>query len=141
MPPARVAALSKVWDQVYSPEGLSFPQVMQQLAPIGVDRYHVDFVSRSITAYMGLEFERLQIDQIESVNAKHEFNVSKIKEVVREIQANNLSYTKFCEGLIEAGVTNYWAYLAGQRVIYASAEGDFHTEWFPGATKRPQSES
>jgi len=48
------------------------------------------------------------------------------------------NYIIFSKEAIEAGVTNYFAYLEGKRVVYMSAFGDIHTEWFPGAAPTAQ---
>lgn len=39
---------------------------------------------------------------------------------------------------MESGVTDYTAYLEGQKVVYCGALGEMHVEWFPGA--KPENE-
>ena len=51
---------------------------------------------------------------------------------IRKIQSGSISYAEFSKGIIDGGVTNYWAYLAGKRVMYMGRYGDFHVELFPG---------
>ena len=42
-------------------------------------------------------------------------------------------YLGFAKECVQAGVTDYVAFLEGKKVLYMGARGETHTEWFPGA--------
>ena len=130
----------QVWAAVHSPstsEALTFPQTVGRLAALGVTRYHVDYVARTVTAYRDLPFVGTRVDvaltpALESVDKEYDWDVEKVKESIRLVQQGKLNYAEFSREVIEGGVVDYWAYLSGKRVVYCGALGDMHVEWFPG---------
>jgi uncharacterized protein YbcV (DUF1398 family) len=131
---AVVKSIRLVWQEVHSTKGLPFPQTVQKLSELGVERYHVDYTAGTITAYVGPDVDVTPV-KLTAIEGTPEWNADKVKESIRQVQSGSVSYGEFSKGVIDGGVTNYWAFLAGKRVIYMGRFGDFHTEWFPGAKK------
>lgn len=119
-----------LWQEIHSPTNpLTFPQTVQRLLQLGVTRYHVDYVTRSVTAYADGADSQTDVvypPDLETVDKEYPWNIEKVKESIRQVQAGSLSYSQFSRGLIEGGVTNYWGYLKNIKVVYCSALGDFH---------------
>jgi uncharacterized protein YbcV (DUF1398 family) len=134
MDSAVVKSIRQVWQEVHSANGLPFPQTVQKLSELGVERYHVDYTAGTITAYVGRDVDVAPVS-LAAIEGTPEWSADKIKESVRQVQSGSVSYSEFSKGVIDGGVTNYWAFLAGKWVIYMGRYGDFHTEWFPGAKK------
>ena len=112
---------------------LTFPQVIDKLNAIGVERYHADYSREEITYYFrdGLTCV---------VPAPHEVHVlgyafepEAVAAAVGESQRNEHSYQEFVRKTMEAGCVGYFVQLAGQMVIYFGRRGETHVELFPGA--------
>jgi uncharacterized protein YbcV (DUF1398 family) len=126
--------IRQVWHDVHAPNGLSFPLAVGRLMELGVQRYHVDYVGQTITAYAGEEVDIAPV-ALEKVEGTHEWSADKIRTALSLVQAGKTSYTEFSKGAIEAGVTDYHACISGKRVVYMSALGDIYVELFPGQKK------
>jgi uncharacterized protein YbcV (DUF1398 family) len=122
--------LHVLWEEVLSPKGVSFPRVIARFTELGVKRYHVDFVTGTVTSYIGHEAD-VAILPLEKFETEAAWNPDKIKEAIRQISSNSITYSEFQRGILDAGVTNYWGYIAGRRVAYMGEYGDAHVEWFP----------
>lgn len=132
MNPAVSNEIRQVWQEVHSPNGLPFPQTVERLLRLGVERYHVDYTAKTITAYVGRDVDVAQVGTLATIEGAPSWSPEKVKESIRKVQSGSISYTEFSKGIIDGGVTNYWAYLAGKRVMYMGRYGDFHVELFPG---------
>jgi uncharacterized protein YbcV (DUF1398 family) len=123
-----------VWGTVHSPSGLAFPQTVAALVKLGVQRYHVDYIASTVTAYAGGEADVFEIPKHAPVSAQLQpWDASGVVAAIREVQAGKVMYPEFSRLVVAAGVTNYFAFLEGKRVVYVGALGDMHTEWFPGS--------
>jgi uncharacterized protein YbcV (DUF1398 family) len=129
-------SLESIWAQVHSPAGLPFPQTVQSLMGLGVTRYHVDYHASTATAYTSAgEVSTSTIPShvdVSTIKARVLWNGEAVVAAIRKTQRGETRYAEFSRECIEAGVTNYFAFLEGKRVVYLGAEGDFHVEWFPG---------
>jgi hypothetical protein len=51
-----VSGLDEIWTMVYTPPeagtGLTFPETINKLATLGVNRYRIDFITNTATAYI-----------------------------------------------------------------------------------------
>jgi uncharacterized protein YbcV (DUF1398 family) len=111
---------------------MTFPQVISQLAAIGVERYHADYSRQEITYY-------LEDGDSYVVPAPHDprivtatqFSSVSIEAAVRRSQRNEHSYTDFVRETMEAGCVGYFAQITGRRVLYFGRCGDIHVENFP----------
>jgi uncharacterized protein YbcV (DUF1398 family) len=127
---------------VHSSTNLSFPAVVSALLALGVFRYHVDYVASTATAYVSnahtgtVDFDVAPIPSAAKLpRAGASWSKKDLVETIRWAQsgAEDYEYAKFARRAVEAGVTDYVAYLEGKRVIYLGGNGDMHVEWFPGA--------
>jgi uncharacterized protein YbcV (DUF1398 family) len=133
-------SIRAVWHKVHSAEGLPFPQTVSALMALGVSRYHIDYVARTATAYVfNTQTGATDIDvadipsPFKPQHASAKWSEEGVVGAVGRVQKGEVTYAQFATQCIESGVTNYFAYLEGKRVIYFGALGDVHIEWFPGA--------
>lgn len=130
-----VTAIRAVWAAVHSPSGLSFPAAVSALSALNVNRYRIDYITSTATAYIGTEVDIAPIPSHSSLAGTLPWDSTKLVAAVKSAQAGVGNYEDFAKAAIEAGVTDYTAYLEGKRVVYCGGLGDCHTEWFPGAKK------
>ena len=130
MNPSIVKQIHAVWGEVFSANGISFPRVVARFTELGVKRYHVDFVAGTVTSYVGHGADVATVP-LEKIETESPWNAEKIKEAIRQISSGSTTYSEFSRGLLDAGVTNYWGYIAGKRVAYMGEYGDVHVEPFP----------
>jgi len=138
--PETTATLHKIWSQVHDPKsGLTFPETISALANLGVNRYRVDFIASSVSAYVGNQADTYTLpDHVSDLNpGTIAWAPEKLKEAVREAQALAKSgkgdYNEFCRKAVMAGVVEYTTYIDGKKVVYIGPLGESHTEWFPGS--------
>lgn len=136
-------SIQAVWHKVHSAQGLPFPQTVSALMALGVTRYHIDYVASTATAYVSnAETGAVEVDiadipsYFQPQHASSKWNEEGVVDAIRRVQKGEVTYAQFATQCIEAGVTNYFAYLEGKRVVYFGALGDAHVEWFPGAGPR-----
>ncbi|KAF2267166.1 hypothetical protein CC78DRAFT_614330 [Lojkania enalia] len=110
-------SLQQIWAQVHSPRGLYFPKTVATLLNLGISRYRIDYVTRTITTYTSLS---------NTTSTSPVFDVSAFPtEHKYEFGANDEA--------VMVGVVEYVAFLDGKKVMYVGQLGEVHTEWFPGA--------
>ena len=113
---------------------LPFPTVVGMLIEAGVEYYHVDYASHSIS-YYGAEGERsvaaITFEGLPSIAA--DLNIAELKAAIIDSQQNGQKYFDFSARAMRAGVQGYYVFLRGQRVTYFGRDGEQFTEWFPGA--------
>jgi uncharacterized protein YbcV (DUF1398 family) len=137
--------LSLIWKSVHSEAGLSFPQTVSRLMSLGVTRYHIDYVALTATSYVSTSFSPSIIVDVTKLPAEYipnpltatAWSKEGVVAAIRKAQAMAIEgkgdYLAFAAECIEAGVTDYVAFLDGKRVLYLGAKGDSHVELFPGA--------
>ena len=130
MNPSIIKQIHAVWKEVFSANGISFPRLVTRFTELGVKRYHVDFVAGTVTSYVGhgADVATVPLEKIETESA---WNAENIKEAIRRISSGSITYSEFQQRILDAGVTNYWTYIAGKRIAYMGEYGDAHVEWFP----------
>jgi len=111
---------------------LIFPQVVQRMLSAGAESYYVDAVRTEHTVYLSdgttlVEKVHLALDPVAA-----RFSKPAIVAAIRAAQRDEIRYPEFMRRSCAAGVVGYWAFLAGRKVIYFGALGDFHVEHFPG---------
>lgn len=131
MNPHLSASIHETWSRVHSPIGLPFPATVQKLQTLGVTHYHVDYIASKVSAYIG-SGEAAVADTAEfpvkyAPTSTPEWNSEKVVAAIRKAQAGEGNYEHFSKGMIEAGVTNYFACFGGRRVVYLRDRGDVHT--------------
>ncbi|KIX94154.1 uncharacterized protein Z520_10180 [Fonsecaea multimorphosa CBS 102226] len=142
-----------VFARVHSPTSLTFPEVVASLLKLGVTRYHVDYISRTTTTYTpkkatsSTDAETISTEQIAipapsaaGVKPSTAWDAAALTRALRRVQAGETVYAEFAREVVDAGVTGYFAFLEGKRVLYYGLNGDVYVEWFPGAGPAKQEE-
>ncbi|KAK0740476.1 hypothetical protein B0T18DRAFT_418047 [Schizothecium vesticola] len=127
-------ALHAIWEKVYSSGGLAFPATVAALTNLGVTRYRIDYAAHAVTAYFtGATTDTYTSPWKHEIASDIKWDLTALRAAIHGAQTGTIGgFRGFCDAAIAAGVTDYTCYIAGQRVVYASALGDAHTEWFPG---------
>jgi uncharacterized protein YbcV (DUF1398 family) len=113
---------------------LTFPEMVGQLAGIGVERYHADYGRQEITYYLP-DGDSLVVATPHPAHAMAiEFSPSAIEAAVRQSQRNVHTYLDFIRKTKAAGCVGYFVQITGRRAIYFSRNGESHVEHFPIAT-------
>ena len=113
-----------------------FPEIVGNLMKEGVEYYHVDYVSLSMSFYSangGVVVAPLPLESSPKVAA--DFDAAGLRAAILDSQQNGQKYRQFCVRAMQSGVQTYFAFLKGQRVLYIGRQGDQHVEWFPGAKR------
>lgn len=112
---------------------LNFPQVIQQLIEVGVERYHADLNRSEKTYYMPNGESHTVSDSMTIGKPAKNFSPEKIKDAIKSVQSASISYKEFCQRIAAAGCVSYFVYVNGRRTIYFGRNGESHTELFPSA--------
>ena len=110
---------------------LTFPQIVDRLAGIGVERYHADFSRQEITYYQA-DGDSLVVP---SPHPPHsiatEFSASAVEGAVRQSQRGEHTYPDFIGKTMAAGCVGYFVQITGRRAVYFGRKGETHVEQFP----------
>jgi uncharacterized protein YbcV (DUF1398 family) len=111
---------------------MPFPQVVQNLRSIGVESYVVD-LSQLCKTYYGSQggFYEEKLPDFDKVDIPSTFQADLVKQALRDIQQQKISYLSFLKLIMEAGVSRYEVFIDGRQTIYLSRKGEFHIEIFP----------
>lgn len=110
---------------------LAFPQIIQRLAQINIERYHADYSRQEIT-YYGTDGSSLAVATPHTAHAiATEFSATAVETAVRHSQRNEHTYLEFIQKTTAAGCVGYFVLITGRRVIYFGRQGESHTEHFP----------
>jgi uncharacterized protein YbcV (DUF1398 family) len=113
-------------------ERITFPEVVNALIEVQIERYHADLVTGRKTYYLADgDFE--DVEGHKFGGAALTFSAEGVEKAVRAIQGRKIAYRKFCRLIADAGCVGYFVSLAGRRAVYYGRTGDEHVEWFPGA--------
>ena len=115
---------------------ITFGEVVGKLIAAGFERYHADYPRAETTYYLpdGTSHAVLWSHAAPSIGT--EFSAKVIEASVRQSQRGEIKYEQFVKQTTAAGCVGYFVQITGQRVQYFGRNGDIHTEWFPGATKK-----
>lgn len=141
---ATVKSLHEVWDRVYRPQngskGLTFPDTVHSLADLGVNRYRVDFIANTATAYIKgdccvYHFPSYATDLI--VPGTIPWSLERlriaIKKAREDAKNNTPDLPNYTRQIVEAGVVDYTCFIEGRRVTYSGYLGEMYSAWFMGA--------
>lgn len=115
---------------------LTFPEIIERLAGIGVERYHADYSRQEITYYL-TDGDSLVValPHTASPIAK-DFSSLAVEAAIRQSQRNEHSYADFVRKTQAAGCVGYFVQITGRRVIYFGRNGESYVEPFPPAPSR-----
>ena len=140
---ATIDGLHEVWNKVYLPEkgrGLTFPETVASLADLGVNRYKVDFITNTATAYIKgdacvYHFPTYRTETL--VPGTISWSLEKLRTAIkkaREDAKNNVpDLPNYTVQIVEAGVVDYTCFIEGRRVTYSGYLGEMYSAWFMGA--------
>lgn len=112
-------------------EAINFPEVVERLMEIGVERYHADLQRAEKVYYMpDGSSERVECRPLAAIPADP-FSASGVEAAVRAVQAGTIRYNAFCERIAEAGCVGYFVTLAGRCAVYYGRGMETHVERFP----------
>lgn len=140
------AGLREIWAMVYTPEpgsGLTFPETVHLLSALGVNRYRVDFLTNTATAYIGSSAHVYHFPSYATefrVPGTIPWSLESLRMAIKKarLDAKNLvpDLPTYTRQIIEAGVVCYTCYIEGRKVTYNGYLGDAYSAWFITAGER-----
>jgi len=112
---------------------ITFPEVLQRLTEIGVERYHADYSRHEITYYHSDGTSHVVSLTPPQAEIGLEFCADIIESAVKQSQQNEHTYNDFLRKTMRAGCVGYFVQITGKQVIYFGRNGDTHVERFPGS--------
>lgn len=113
---------------------MTFPETVNRLLAIGVERYHADLLLLQKTYYGvngATHVEPLPLPDAPKIGDA--FEAQPVKAAIAAIQRQEIDYSQFLRRIMAAGTACYAVFLDGQKAIYTGRKGDFHVENFPGS--------
>jgi len=111
----------------------TFPQVIAALTGAGVEAYFADLASGTDTFYLATGETHTEKMTLPQQPIAEDFSHSQLVTTIRATQADQIRYPDFLPRAMAAGVTAYWVFLTGRKVIYFGRKGELHIEEFPGS--------
>ena len=112
-------------------ETLTFPQVLQNLAYVGVERYHADLQRSEKTFYLPDGQSHVVRSKAVAGKVASAFDASGVEAAIRAVQKREIGYGQFCERIVAAGCASYVVSLSGRRAVYYGRTGESFVEAFP----------
>lgn len=110
----------------------TFPEVVQSLQAIGLERYHIDYSCHVGTYYLPSGAATTLTLAHPDATVAETFNAVGVESAVRAIQRGEIYYQEFLQRTMEAGCIGYTVFISGARVLYFGRNGDVHEERFGG---------
>lgn len=111
---------------------LTFPQVLEKIASVGIEGYLCDLRCATKTYYMPDGNTVIVGENLAKTPIAERFDPARVSAAVRQSQRNEHSYRDFCRKIAEAGCAGYIVTLPGRRAVYFGRDGEVYTEHFPG---------
>jgi uncharacterized protein YbcV (DUF1398 family) len=115
----------------------TFPEIVQQLADVGCERYHADYSRQEITYYLPDGDSHVVPSPHPESETTLDFSPAAVAAAVRQSQRNEHTYLDFVRKTKSAGCVGYFVQITGRRVIYFGRNGETHVELFPSAPLQP----
>jgi uncharacterized protein YbcV (DUF1398 family) len=109
--------INAFWVDIFSANKFPFRFALAKLAPLGVTRYQIDFVSRSVTTYSGPLATTSGVGLLVDAGT-NEWDENRLKTAISDAASGRINFAEFCGEIAVAGVVNYFASLETRRVIY-----------------------
>jgi uncharacterized protein YbcV (DUF1398 family) len=110
---------------------LVFPEVVRRLLEAGVESYFADLASGKETFYLSDGKTHAEMMTLSRGPVSENFSSSAVVAAIRGAQTDTIRYPEFVRQSLQAGVSAYWAFLTGKKVIYFGRKGEMHVEEFP----------
>jgi uncharacterized protein YbcV (DUF1398 family) len=130
---AHVKAAVEKCTRASDEERMTFPEVVSTLNAAGVERYRADLLRAEKTYYLPDGASHVVPAAPLGAAAAHGFSPEGVRDAVRAIQAQRITYKAFCERIAAAGCVDYVVSLAGRRAVYFGRTGESYVELFPAA--------
>lgn len=111
---------------------LTFPQVLEKLASVGIEGYLCDLRGAIKTYYMPDGDNVIVTEDAAKTPIAERFDSARVSAAVHQSQRNEHTYRDFCRKIAEAGCAGYIVTLLGRRAVYFGRDGEVYTEHFPG---------
>ncbi len=115
---------------------LTFPEIVERLAAVGVERYHADYTRQEATYYTADGSSLVVAVPHDPTPTSKEFSRAEVEAAVRRSQRGEHTYPDFVRKTMAAGCVGYFVQIAGRRVIYFGRNGESHVELFPPIAAR-----
>jgi uncharacterized protein YbcV (DUF1398 family) len=113
--------------------GAAFPQTVERLRNIGVERYHADYARGEKTFYLAAGESIVVASPWGDDAVANDFNAAEIEAAVRRSQRGQHTYPDFIRETKAAGCVGYFVQITGRRALYFGRNGETHVELFPTA--------
>lgn len=115
---------------------LTFPETVQRLKAIGIERYSADLTRLEKMHYDSAGNSHNEPIALSSVpQIGQEFCEAGIKDALTQIQQKEIDYAEFLRRIMRAGTVGYTVYIEGAKAIYFGRKGEFWIEPFPAAAR------
>lgn len=113
---------------------MPFPEVVERLGAIGVERYYADLVRGEKTFYGANGASRREpfLDYVPPP-AAGTFDAERVRSAISDIQRGAIDYPEFLDRILAAGCVYYTVHISGRRAIYTGRDGGNYVEPFPPA--------
>ncbi len=109
---------------------LPFPQILERLARVGVERYHADYARLEKTFYFVDGESIVTVIPLEAPAIATEFSAAAVESAVRQSQRNEHTYADFLRKTMAAGCVGYLVHITGRHAVYFGRKGERHVEAF-----------
>lgn len=110
---------------------MTFPQIIQQLMELGVERYHADYSREENTFYLTTGESVVVACPHPPGETGMAFAKDDVASAVRQSQQGEHTYLDFVRKTMVAGCVGYFVQITGRKAIYFGRDGDSHVELFP----------
>jgi len=110
---------------------LQFPQIVQELAGVGVERYHTDYSRCENTYYWADGTSHVVALPPEASTIGQKFDQPSIAAAIGQSQRGEHLYADFLQKTRSAGCVGYCVFITGRQVQYWGRHGECHVERFP----------
>lgn len=115
---------------------MTFPEIVECLAAVGVERYHADYTRQEATYYTADGNSLVVAVPHDATPTPTEFSRAAVAAAVQQSQRGEHSYPDFVRKTMTAGCIGYFVQITGRRVIYFGRNGESHVELFPSAVPK-----
>ena len=112
---------------------MTFPQIVERLSELGVERYHTDYSRREKTFYLADGDSLVVSMPWDGHMIGIRFSSAEIEAAIRQSQRNEHTYAEFLRKTTAAGCIGYFVQIAGRRALYFGRNGETHVELFPSS--------
>ena len=108
-----------------------FPDFIQELAAIGVERYHTDYCRQENTYYFSSGESCVVAVPHPAETIGSEFSEARVEQAIRQSQRGEHTYPEFLQKTMAAGCVGYFVQITGRQALYFGRRGEVHIEPFP----------